>query len=127
MRDQFYITRSDFGAYRQSDLGDHVPVQANRHAVFAGLLDGLRKRDFPALDFKPLLGKQLCDLGHGDGPEQLALIAHARSDLERGGLEPVARETRLDRGGARRARIVTAFRVGSSVSAPVKVRRRSSI
>ena len=79
----------------QPELGDELPAQPHRNRVLADLLDGLPEGDLAAVDFKPLLGQQLGDVGRRHGAEELALLAGLGDHLELQGLEPVAQRLEI--------------------------------
>src|SRR5215218_4405128 len=65
-----------------ADLGLHVRVQLDRHAVHAERLDGIVQVDQALLDVEALRGELLGDVGRRDGAEQLAFLADARREGE---------------------------------------------
>src|SRR5512133_1274393 len=65
-----------------ANLGLHVGVQLDRHAVDAERLDRLVQIDQPALDVEALRGELLGDVRRRDGAEQLALFTHASGEGE---------------------------------------------
>ena len=81
------------------DLGLHVGVQADRHAIDAERLDRLVQVDLALLDVEALRLELLRDVGRRDGAEQLAFFADARREGERDLLEllgePCARAAAL--------------------------------